>query len=52
MYCWYQRAGKRLDNTLLGNLEPLVVKSSMEDPPSELGVRKSVEYDTLSFQCS
>jgi len=34
------------------NQEPLVVKTMMEDHPGELGVSKSVECDSFSFQRS
>ena len=46
---WRQRADERLGNTPQGNQEPLVVKESKI--PGELGVRKSMECDTFSFEC-
>ena len=46
---WHQRADERPGNTPQGNQEPLVVKESKI--PGELGVRKSMECDTFSFEC-
>ena len=48
---WHQMADERLSKPSPKYQEPLVVKDKVGTTLDELGLSKSVECDTFSFQC-